>query len=320
MLTATLLTFGRFSADQELTAARASGISLLSLILPILLLSVVLSGLSAWVSMDLGPHARVAYKDILQEAMMRAGTEQLPAGRFIKDFRNYIFYIGENRGGQMRDIMVFVLGDNMEATATVMAPRGTLTPDLANQVIRVELQDARSVAVTKEGEYRTGSTGTWIMSLPIRRAAAEELEITDMTFRQLQRELGDIRGRMGAIRWAKDVAGEMEADEARDALAKMETEITTPLRVQMHRQVAFSFACIGFTLIGIPLGIRVHRRETNVGVAVGLVLVLVYYSFFILGQSLEMDPQYQPHLILWAPNFLFQLVGGVLLWRANRGV
>ena len=130
LLTAMLLVFGRFSADHELTAARASGISLLSLITPVLLLSLLCCGLSAWINMQLGPLCRVARSKLLTrlsgELLLKT---QLPEGQYIRDFPGYIFYAEKNRNGNLEDVMVLVLENETNYTTTVLAPRGRVDVD-----------------------------------------------------------------------------------------------------------------------------------------------------------------------------------------------
>ena len=320
MLTATLLVFGRFSADQELTAVRASGISLLSLISPILLLSLAFCVLSAIINMEIGPRCRAAYNGIRDKVLMEFSGAQLPEGRFIKDFKGYILYVGKNRNGDLEDVQAWVLKNETNMETYVRAARGKLEVDAPNRRIIVQLFDGKSVTV-HEGKMEYGA----FAELPPQEYAFGKKNakfspaISDMSSRQLWKELHEMERQLNL----PEVGGDLSADQLRARkreLAKLTGDPTTPIRFQIHQQIAFSFACFGFTLVGIPLGIRMHRRETNIGIAVALVLVLVYYSFIMLAKALDTRAEYAPYLIVWLPNFIFQAVGAVLLWRANRGM
>jgi lipopolysaccharide export system permease protein len=320
MLTATLLIFGRFSADQELTAMRASGISLLSATSPILLLSLFLCALSALVNMEIGPRCRVAYNDLLFKFKVQIASAQLPEGRFIKEVPGFIFYCGQNRGGELRDVMVFKLKEETNVVMTIKAPRGKVAVDMQNRVVNLSLYDATTLTFN-EGRATPGAQAEISVQVDLQPAesSSHTTSLSDLTFTQLRDELHDIERRLSTPQPIANLT-KSQMHARKFALQLGLEELTEPVRFQMHRQAAFSFACLGFTLVGIPLGVRMHRRETNIGIAVALVLVALYYSFILVGQSLDTRPDYAPHLMVWLPNFIFQAVGAVLLWRVNRGL
>ncbi len=312
LLTATLLVFGRFSADQELTAARASGISLIALSAPVLVLSLLCCGVSAWINMEVGPRSRAEYKDVIAEAQADLANIQLPEGRLIYDFPGYILYTAKNDKGNLKNVLVYWIAKN----TTLQAPTGRIEMDTTNKLLTIELYNAQSVSRLTNGTPIFSSFGIFPITadLSAKPAGNEKPRISDMTFPQLREEL---REREKLLEFLPPTTN--SAAEWRAQFKETETLIEQA-RSQMHEQLAFSFACFGFALVGIPLGIRVHRRETNIGIAIALGLVLVYYSFIILGNSLSSRPELYPHLIFWLPNFIFQAAGAVLLWRANKGI
>src|SRR5262245_39890020 len=240
MLTATLLIFGRLSADQELTAVHASGISLLSLVSPVLLLSAALCVICAIVNMEIAPRCRVAYKDLLQNLRLELSSAQLPEGRFIKEYPGYIFYVGKNRRGALQDVMVFVLRNGTNVDLTVRAPRGVLEQDPSRRTVSLKLFDSKSVLFT-EGAARPGPAGDWALELDLtpKIKTGQRPSLANMTFTQLREELKDIEKRLLLPPSVRELSSQ-QLRSLKAEIARQRSDLAAPIRVQIHRQVAFS--------------------------------------------------------------------------------
>jgi lipopolysaccharide export system permease protein len=318
MLTATLLVFGRFSADQELTAVRASGVSLVALVSPVLLLSAGLSCVSAMVNLQVAPQCRVAYKSLFFRLGLERAGSFIVENQFMDDFPGYVVYVRKKEGSHLQEVSIYKLSADGKLEQSLQAASAQIISHAAsNQVVMLLYKLHRYDLVNPQADYLEEK----LLTLEYKPPPAPTLStnLSDMTFSQLRQKLRDLE-RLTVHNRPMERASAEELRAQKRRIEAMSADLTMPVRMQIHRQVAFSFGCIGFTLIGIPLGIRAHRRETSAGVAMALILSLLYYGFIIVGLSLEARPEYAPHLILWLPNFIFQAVGAVLLWRANRGV
>src|SRR5260370_38810677 len=76
-------------------------------------------------------------------------------------------------------------------------------------------------------------------------------------------------------------------------------------RTEINKRFSFPFACLAFAIIGVPLGVTAHRRETSVGFTVGLIVATTYFLFVIIGDTLRGNPPAHPELLVWFPNLLF---------------
>lgn len=89
------------------------------------------------------------------------------------------------------------------------------------------------------------------------------------------------------------------------------------LQSELSRRFALGIAPVVFMLFGIPLGIRTSRRESNIGVAISLSVMILYYAFLIIAKSLSKRPEFYPHVIIWIPS-LVCLAIAVGLIRKNQ--
>jgi len=90
------------------------------------------------------------------------------------------------------------------------------------------------------------------------------------------------------------------------------------LRLVIQEKQQNALAILSFALIGIPLGIRVSRRETSANLGVAVALSLGYYFLTVAINWLDRSPELRPDLLLWLPNLLCIGLAALLFRRIGQ--
>lgn len=157
VLIATLMTFGRLSQDNEVTALRASGVHLFRIILPPL---VAAGGLALGLTLFnnyVYPDANHAFASLLVDIGRMRPTVKLQEGVFLTEFPGYNLLVQSVNGhtNEMRGVTIYQLHAGGPPT-TILAKRGYLsyTPDGRTAVLELEDGEIHEIPVGEAGANR----------------------------------------------------------------------------------------------------------------------------------------------------------------------
>ena len=327
LLTGVLLALGRLSADAEITAMRAAGLGIRRIARPILVLAVLGTAAAFKVNFDSMPWARVTYHKELADAVRANPVKMLVPGTFVRDFPGIVVYVGSKDGPDLRDIWLWRLDGHRRASQFLRADSGRVTyDDLSNELVltlgRTRAEDLNQA--DPEDFASPAPIGSFERSDPIRLSLdrffgrpSVRRKLQWMTYGELGAEQArleaEARSAWAALPPPQSPARPAAREHARDLdRAAMKVAMTTAEKANL------ALAVFSFALVGIPLGIRVSRKETSANLALAAAMALGYYLLTTMVGWLDPHPEYRPDLLLWVPNLVFLSVGGWLMATIDR--
>jgi LPS export ABC transporter permease LptF/LPS export ABC transporter permease LptG len=291
VLVGILTGFGRMSSDSEAIAFRASGLSMIRLLTPVMVLGGLTFATNLLTTVWIAPRTAAHLRDLRYEIIAKQASLEIKPRVFNESITNFVLYIqNTGRGGLNWDGILLADMSQPDQTQVTFARSGTLVKDEAHHSFVLTLTDGsrHMVSPRSPSRYSYGTFDTTTISLPMPEAPPKDRRtISETTTETL---------------W-----GDMRAGTA-----------TFEERVEFHRRLALPFACIVFTLAGLPLGVSTTRGSKSMGLILSLILMLVYYLAFIGGTRIAGNAQFSPFLGAWLPNLAFAIAGIVLIARSDR--
>lgn len=299
LLFGVLLSFGRMSADGEIVAMRASGVSVPGLLPPILLLGAIAASATAYLQFEVEPQSNHRMKSLVRD--LARSVKVIEPNEFRSLGGQRIVYV-ESTGDPPCELRGLMIGDFSDPRRPffVAARCGNILDTQSAGGLALDLLDG-SIHLEDDGgeRYRRVRFARMRTELDISRYLERQKKPRNYTLLQLF-DL-DARFERG------------EEPELRGDLGQ------TGVRIQIHRRIAFSLASVLLAVLAVPLGIQPLRSGRSAGALTAIGLMALYWVLFSVGETAAEGGMAAPWLALWAPNAMVAVAGLWLMRRTIRG-
>lgn len=286
VLSAILLGFGRLSSDNEVTALRTNGVSIVKIVLPVMMCGLLISLISVPLNDKILPQSEFAARKLVKRIGIKHPTVLLEPGVFVKGFENYIIFIHSVKGNILKDIRIYQ-PQKGKPTRTIVAKKGRIIPLPDENSVKLKLVDgtADEIAPDNPDEFYKLSFKDYYMTLNLENSADTKNIQKKPREKSIKELLAEIRE------------------------LKREGVSVIPLSIELHKKLALAFSSLIFVLAGIPLAITTHRREKFIGYGLAITLFLLYWGIMLSGIAIALRDIVPPWLGVWSANVLILILG-----------
>lgn len=329
-----LIAVGRLSADSEIVAMKALGISTRTIYRPVFLFSLAMFLLNVYLMNSVLPRGNQQFVALRAE-LMTSSVEKVVKPRVFNDqFENLMLYVRDVDPATGRWKGVFVADSRAEE------PEALTPQDLADELAERQAQSddlgalarrgsGQRIIVAEEGNLAVvrPSKDIWmnLKEAETHVLAPQRPDRYDHTRNATQRIRLPTPGAPRTTGPMTRSFSEMNLSELleqertlRSGSTESDRTSRNLARVEIHKKLAIPFACIAFGVLGLPLGITNRRGGKSSGFSLSIAIILFYYVMLTNGQQLAGAGKISPAVGMWAPNVVLLAVGAYLLSRANR--
>ena len=314
LLVSAILVFSRMSADSEISAMRACGINLLTIMKWPVLFAFACTLLGFWVNNEIVPRGHEVRRTLKTKVSVRTGLSLLEPGRVIDDFPKVKLYFDRKEGNWLHDLVVLDYS-NPGLDRVITADKALVTQNGTD--IDFELYHMTVDPVDEKHRTMARANRFVYTMKDVIKESKYEKRPKDFRFFEMLKQIRTIKGRKGEKTKFSDVDLSAVKDaRMRRYIEDLREEVPRELsvhKVELNKRFVFAMASLCFVLIGIPLGIRSQRKESTIGMAISLAVSLGYYVLVILMLSCEEIYAIRPEILIWIPVAICMLLSARLI-------